>query len=272
MFASRILGVLLAAVTVPFTVGCVTAGVIWLDGGTETMQQTRFVEVSGSPRVSVNLVAGTLTVRQGQAGLVTLTEKDTVRGVLRQTVDSSLRRLRTSISAGAGGVTVTVPGEAPTVQGLALAGAISQHRDLTLTVPPDSPVRVSSGPGIITLSGLTGPVDLSGSTGVIRLENVTVAGSDRVRLSNGGITGSASMAGGSLDASLISGVIQLRLEDAGGAHLQASTANGSLDIASNYGVQRQKLGSAYSAEGVVAGYGGGGEITIGVTNGLIRLN
>lgn len=268
---SRVLAVWLAAVTVPFTVAAVVAGTGFLDGGNASARHVQSIAVSTRPVVRVTVFAGSLTVKTGPAGRVTLIEEDTVRGVLRSTVDDALRQLHTSLTDTPEGAAVTVPQESATAEALALAGPFSQHRDLTLEVPPDSSLGVSSGPAIVTLDGLHGPIQVAGSTGVIRLRHVSIDGSSRLRLARGAISGSVDMAGGSLDAALADGFIQLDVADAGQTHLQASTANGQLILPESYGIALTKLGSADSADGTIRGAGGGGSLTLGLTTGVISL-
>jgi len=270
---ARVLAVLLAVFTVPPTLLGIAVTVIWLDSGSISVRNTASVAVGASPAVSVRVGAGVVTIGQGPVGQVSLVDRDTVRGLSRTVADAALKRLSSTLRATAGGASVNVPSEFPSLQDLSLGGPTSQGRDVTILVPPGSSLRLDSGPGVIHLAQLAGPVDVSGSAGVVVLQGFKVTGVSRIRLTNGGIAGTISMAGGSLDAAVVSGGIRLVLRSAGGTQLRATSANGSVDLPRSFGIGLQKFGSSEAATGVV---GGGpatsGSLTLDTVNGVISLS
>jgi hypothetical protein len=272
---TRVLAVLLALLTLPPTLAGVVAGVLWLDGGSATVRHTASAPVGAAPAISVRMVAGVLTVRQGPAGRVSLVDVDTVHGLSRGVADNALRRLASTLTPTSGGAEVSVPAEYPSLQDVNLGGPISENRDVTISIPPGASLRLDSGPGLIRLADISGPVDVSGSAGLVVLQSFTVAAASRIHLTNGGIAGTVTMAGGSLDAAVVSGGIKLILGSASadGTRLQATTANGAIDLPRDFGLSVQQFGSTRSSSGVIGGgRASSGSLTLDTVNGVISLS
>jgi hypothetical protein len=271
---SKVLAVFLALFTVPFTGIVVLAGVLWLDGGSASATHTSSVAVGDPAVVTVRVESGFVLVRQGRRGVVTLIEKDSVHGLSGTSAHTNLQRLTSKLRATAGGATVEVPGEFPGLQDLNLEGPLGEQRDVTVDIPPGASLRLDSGPGVIRLSHLSGPVDVSGSAGLVALDRFVVSGASRLRLTNGGIAGSILMAGGSLDAAVVSGGIQVAILNGGpGTRLQATAANGTIDLPRDSGIALQKFGSSESAAGVIdGGAATSGSLTFDTVNGVIGVS
>jgi len=271
--ASRIGGVVLALMALPLALAGITAGVVWLDGGSASVRHTAEIAVRPSPAVTVRMAAGVLTVRQGEPGKVSLVDEDTVHGLSRSVADAALRRLASTLQATAAGASVNVPAEFPTLESVNLGGPVSENRDITISVPPGASLRLDSGPGVIHLAQLGGPVDISGSAGLVVLQDFTITGASRIHLTNGGIAGTVIMRGGSLDAAVVSGGIKLVLSGAGGTRVQATAANGSIQVPRDFDLAVQQFGSTKSATGVIGGGAAtSGSLTLETVNGVISLS
>lgn len=269
---SRVLGVLLAVFTIPFTLGCVGFAVAWLDSGSVTADRTSTAPVGPAPRVAITLGTGSLTVEPGPAGKVVLQEHDSARGLFRFGVSQALAELRTSIRGGHGlAVSIDAPDEPGTWQNLMLGGPVANHRDLTLQVPSGTSLTVAGGT-IVRLERLDGPIQVTSTIGVVRLDHLTVTGKSYIGVTRGGIAGSVTMAGGTLDASVVTGGMQLQVTAPGHTRLHALTANGSINFPSDYLLQRSRFDSGYSVDGVIAGSGLGGQLNLNVDAGTITLS
>lgn len=271
--ASRLAGVVLALLALPAALAGITAGVVWLDGGSASVRHTSSIAVGRSAAVTVRMAAGVLTVRQGDPGRVSLVDQDTVHGLSRSVADAALRRLASTLEATQGGASVNVPAEFPTLQNINLGGPVSENREITISVPPGASLRLNSGPGVIHLSHLGGPVDISGSAGLVVLQDFTISGASRIHLTNGGIAGTVAMRGGSLDAAVVSGGIKLVISGAEGTRVQAVAANGSIQVPRDFGLAVQQFGSTRSASGVIGGGSvNSGSLTLDTVNGVISLS
>jgi len=268
---SRVLGVLLALVAVPISLGLATTAAIWLDSGSASAGSTAMVAVGSAPRVSIGgLGAGSLTVRPGAEGVIVVQSRSTVRGLLRADVNRALGRLRPVIR-GAGTDSVAIGlNDIGVGAGLQFAGPLSDSVDLTVTVPPAAAISVSGG-HVLYLEGLRGPVQVVATIAFVHLGHLEVGGRSSIFVSGGGVDGSVQMAGGSLDVTTETGGIRLQVLSPGGTRLHALTSTGSLELPSSYGLTRLRQASGYAVDGVVAGQGPGGQLTLTADRGVIAL-
>ncbi|HEX6489305.1 MAG TPA: hypothetical protein VF137_10620 [Candidatus Dormibacteraeota bacterium] len=270
---TKFLAVLLGLVSVPVTAGAVVASVLWLDGGSLTAEPTRSVAVGIAPQVDVHLEAGILEIRRGAPGRVVLAEHNTVHGLSRPAVLAVLDKLAGTIRTTKSGASIDVPSGFPDLH-LSFAMATGQQRDVTVTVPPDASLHVNSGPGAIRLIGLSGPVDISMRGGFLELRDFKVTGVSKLRVPEGVIGGSLTMAGGSVDCALVTGAVDLKVANPFGVRLQASAANGSVTVPATFALATTKLGSSSSVSGVIGGGqpSGAGQLTLETVNGGIAIS
>ena len=269
---TRMIAVLLAVLTVPLAILAISTAVLWLDGGSSSASVTKSLVVGTAPRIEIQVDGGLLKVQGGPAGRVVLTEQDTVHGFSRASAQAALRSLSSTIRPTAGGVGVHVPSGFPDLGHFQFAGATSQQRSVTVAIPPGALLNVSSGPGAVQLFNLRGPIDVSVDAGFVELQHVAVVGTSRLRVTNGAIAGSVTMAGGILDAAVVSGGIDLTVSAAHGARLQVSVSNGSISLPESYRITPQKFGSASTAMGIIGGgQATSGQLTLATVNGGVAL-
>lgn len=265
---TRIGGVLLALFTLPLTLAGITAGVLWLDGGSASFRHTYAVSVGDHPTVTVDGVAGgVVTVTQGPAREVTVVDTSTVHALSRSVARDVDRNVTTTLSA-------TPQGAAVQLDWFHSFGiATNETRVVTVSVPAGSSLRLSGSAEVVHLDHVNGPVDFNGSYGLVVLKDFTITGSSTMYLVGGAIAGTATMAGGSLNAQVINGGIKLVLASADGTRVEASAGNGSVQVPPDSGLALHHSGSLTSAEGVI---GGGpataGSLVLNTFNGVISLS
>ena len=190
---ARVLGVLLAVVTVPilgFGVLAVTlSGVVT----TAHVHRTTTYPVGDAPRLRIDVQYSDVVIEAGADGRIVIDDDHTAGSITRAAAASAVNQARVSISQEANGLSVRMTGSPD--HGMAL----NWSRHLRVQVPARTDLEVMS-LGNLTISRVDGNVLIRSRDGYTRLQHVSMrgtsiidGGSGHVRLDDVTVSGSTSL-------------------------------------------------------------------------------
>jgi DUF4097 and DUF4098 domain-containing protein YvlB len=196
---------------------------IWQEGGegVEGARIERAFDVGSAPTVSVDNVAGSLTVRSGDGNQIQ------VVAVKHAALRRDLERIEVEITPEQGALRIetTKP-----------RSLVSAWVDLTITAPSGSRLDLSTGSGKVEVRGFDGGAQVHTGSGSIVVEALQ----GDVALHTGSGSVSIQEAAGRLKADSGSGSIKVQGMD---GELEAHTGSGSFDVRGAVGTTRLSTGS-----------------------------
>src|SRR5207302_4391711 len=174
--------------------------------------------------VIVQSASADLRVRAGPDGQVRLDEHDIVRALTRRLAGLELQAARTTLTSTGTAVQVTTGDDRIVVMG----GFV--RRELTVYLPAEANLKVTSASGDLNLSGVRGDLSVDSASGSVTLDNMAVAGVANVHVVSGDIRFSGSIQGGHIDLSTVSGSVRAYIPKDTNVHFAASTVSGAIII------------------------------------------
>lgn len=235
-------------------------------GGDETLEQS--FQVGDSPRLVIGVDNGSVLVKTGPAGTITVLSVV----INKNDVDFDVSEV--------GGV-VTVRSDT-TISGSLIGGRAEGAVDLTVTVPPQTVVEVGAATGPVTVTGVQGGGAITASAGTIELRGVSgdysggagvgdiriidSSGTFRFTAGVGSITFDGVMVrGGSNEFETGTGDVIVAFPEGAGVDLDATTSIGT--ISNDLILTDELLETSGIGARLVGAFGGGGAdllIVVGV--------
>ncbi|HEY8644216.1 MAG TPA: DUF4097 family beta strand repeat-containing protein [Candidatus Dormibacteraeota bacterium] len=259
------LGVLFAILGVGFAIPLAVAGVALADGVTTDRTYTQTAELGSGGTVIVQSASSDLKVLTGPAGQVRVDEHDIVRALTRRLAAVELNAARTTLTSTGSAAQVTTGDEPIVVMG----GFV--RRELTVYVPADANLKVTSAAGDLNLSGVRGNLSIDSASGSVTLDNMDVAGAANVHVVSGDIVYSGSISGGHVDLSTVSGSVRAYIPKDTNVHFAASTVSGAIIVDRRFPIPViGGRGPASQSSGDI-GSGGPGTLTMSTISGAVYL-
>lgn len=198
----------------------------YADRAPATATNTYSFAVGGAPHLEVRDTAGAVTIRQGDAGHVTVAVSKTARA-------SSLSAARRDL--GHLPVAVTQRGDDILVTALFRQGdgldSFDHTVDLAITVPAAADITADLDSGRLRADHISGRFDVMVDAGDVEMGDVTFADGSRIRLTAGNATLQGALApGAALDARVATGTLRLTLPATTAAHLSATIGTGPITV------------------------------------------
>jgi hypothetical protein len=208
---SRVLGVVLAVLTVPLTLATTLTGVVYLDGVKVERHLSRTVPVDSARALTVfvNTDMASVTVVAGSAGQVVVDQDLNARGLTRGLAEQAVALLTSSVAGDARAVSVRPSGPFCCWSSLWVTEVSAT---VIVRLPPGANLSVETGSGDVSVSGVSGPgsVRARTQTGSVRISGTEPGGNIDVQTSNGGIVlDLAADASGRLDAASRTGTVSV---------------------------------------------------------------
>ena len=241
-------------------------GVSWIDAINASRQVSHSVPLASGGTVTVNVGNAGVVIEAGTPGQVSVADSMYVSSATRGLARAALTTFAEStITATEAGATIAIP----TPQEFNLT-ALRLRRQVTVRMPAEAALVLRGQAAAADIHDLRGSLDLSVSSGAIRLKNVAVSGSDRIVATAGAIDFEGSLEGGSLDVETDSGAINLSLPSGTNASYDAATSSGAIVIQPKSGAPTFSAGTDRSLTGVL-GQGGGTAIKVRANSGAISI-
>ena len=219
--------------------------------------QPQIFEVNGTPTVVISANSGTIHV------LTSSSPTDvTVQATNNDRFFNNTNDVQLATSQAGNIITASVPDNG---QGSA---------DITVTVPQNSNLQLTTGSGDIQVNGISGKMTLATNEGDVQMTNDALSGQSKITTTDGNINFDGTIGtGGSYQFQTDSGSVNLNALSASEFHLVASTNSGSINVP-GVSVQKNGLGSGSKASGDIGGnsQGQGATVTITTGSGDINLN
>jgi len=215
---ARVLGVLLAVVTVPILGFGVLAGTLSAVVTTAHMHRTTAYAVGDTPRLRLDVQYSDVVVEAGADGRIVVDDDHTAGSITRAAAAWAVNQAQVSISREPNGVSVRMTGS------LDPGMAVKWSRDLRVQVPARTDLEVTS-LGNLAVSRVDGNVLIRGRYGNTTLRHVSLRGTSiidggtgQVRLDDVTVSGSTSLKSDAdivFGGSLVPGGTSLNIEAAG---------------------------------------------------------
>lgn len=259
----RVLGIVLMVLTVLLTLGTTMTGVVFLDGIKAERHTSRTFAVGPMPVLRVRGDAADISVVAGNPGQVVVEQDVHAQALTRGLAEQSVRSIAGDVSATAGTVDVRADRFFCCVSSL-WANDVSAA--LFVRLPSDASLIVETASGDVSVSGLSGPIDVRTESGHVTLAGLTTTGLVRVRTSSGSVDLSGALRGGRFDVQTASGGTRLGLPSDTNASLSAATESGSITVDRAW-----PIASSSRAVSGTLGSGADGSIRLQTDSGDIRI-
>jgi len=188
-----------------------------------------------------------------------------VRALTRRLAGLELQAARTTLTSTGTAVQVTTGDDRIVVMG----GFV--RRELTVYLPAEANLKVTSASGDLNLSGVRGDVSVDSASGSVTLDNMAVAGVANVHVVSGDIRFSGSIRGGHIDLSTVSGSVRAYIPKDTNVHFAASTVSGAIIIDRRFPIPViGGRGPASQSSGDIGG-GGPATLTMSTVSGAVYL-
>jgi hypothetical protein len=192
-------------------VGLAGAGVVWMARRGITVDRGTSTHSGPIARVEVQIDAGKVDVAAGPDG----------------DADAGVRRERHYLTAAPALTETFVDGVLRITGSCPRIVAIECAVDIRVDAPPATPVLVRSGRGAVSVTGMTGGVDVATSAGAVHLSGI--GGPITARTSTGAIDG-VDLAPTAVDATTSAGAIRLSLSQPA-QRIDLASGDGAVDLA-----------------------------------------
>lgn len=221
--------------------------------------------VSGAPTIQIDVSSGSVVVRGGAAGAVTV--ESTISATAGSTAAAQRDLLSVTVSATQAGNTITVR----TSESGGGSPFFPRTADLVITVPATSNVSANLEMGNVAISNVAGLINVTVQAGDFNAQGLTLQDGSRIAVVFGSLLLDATLApGASVSVTVQRGEATLTLPGATAAHLSATADTGDVSI-SGWNVPIQQQGSGASASGDL-GAGGAGTLSVHVVTGSIVIS
>jgi hypothetical protein len=228
----RLIGAFLVLVALGWVLCSLSGAVLALivSGSQEvSASDAQSLPITGSPTYFITAGFGSVRLVAGDPGRVSYTLDKRVRALTRSVARRELDRV--TLSARQSGATVTLTEQAP---GFSWQDALeSRSITVTISLPPQATVRITTSAGVLEVSNLTltGDSQIDQTAGDIFLRNITIARSLTIRSTAGNVDLGGSLAGGAtLDVHLTAGDLTVTLPHDTSAHLDARADAGNVSV------------------------------------------
>jgi hypothetical protein len=261
----KAVGVPLAVVIALFALGGAVTAAFLADSVSAHHVTVQEVDVASPTSVTVIADADDIQIVPGGTGKVVLEQAAEARAPTRAMAQQAAASPPIPVSFTGGQVTIDDRSQRR-------KAAPHSHR-LKVQVPADARLVVRTTRGDVAVVGTSGDIDIAVQAGDVRLDGTTVTGETRARATFGDVEYSGVLRHGSLDLQAINGSVRADLPLSTNAHLEASAADGDVEIDPAWPVVPARLPDhppAAHASGDL-GTGADGTVTLGVGVGDVRL-
>jgi putative adhesin len=221
--------------------------------------------VSGAPTIQIDVSSGSVVVRGGAAGAVTV--ESTVSATAGSTAAAQRDLRGVTVTATQAGNTITIR----TSESGGGSPFFPRTADLVITVPATSNVSANLEMGTVTMSSVAGLINTTVQAGDFNAQGLTLQDGSRISVDFGSVLLDATLApGASASVTVQRGQATLTLPGSTAAHLSAIADTGDVSI-SGWNVPIQQQGSGASASGDL-GTGGTGTLSVHVVTGSIVMS
>jgi hypothetical protein len=246
--------------------GAGLSGISLIDAVSASRSATHSMQLAPGATVTVSATSAGVRIEAGPDGQVSVVDSMSVRSPTRSLARAALDTFaESSISTNADGDLVTVPA----LENFNLT-AFQLDRNVTIQVPAGADLKLTGESVAADLHDLRGNLDLSIGSGAIRLQNVTVNGSDHITATAAAIDFEGQLEGGSLDIETDSGAIRLSLPAGTNASYDVATSSGAVFVRPQTGPPSAAAGTGSSLAGVL-GSGVGTAIKLRARSGAISI-
>ncbi len=228
-----------------------------------TSTETRELRVEGVPTITVRNAAGSVSVKVGTGGQVTVVITKRSRGLLGGD-EGDLKRVEVEVTQQGDGITIEThyPGS---------FGPRGITVDLEISTPAATNLNLRHAAGDVRVSGIQGVIRARVNAGNFDASGVMLSGSGELELNAGNLTLDGSLAPGtSLDVRVNAGNAELTLPHETPAYLDARTSVGAIRV-SGWNVNTRRNITQQHVSGPL-GSTTGGSLSIKVDAGNIRLD
>lgn len=226
---------------------------------------SQLFSVSGVPTIQIEDSSGSIVVRGGAAGAVTV--ESTVSATAGSTAAAQRDLLGVTVSATQAGNTITVR----TSESGGGSPFFPRMADLVITVPATSNVGANLEMGNVAISNVAGQINATVQGGDFNAQGLTLQDGSRIAVGFGSLLLDATLApGASVSVTVQRGEATLTLPGATAAHLFATADTGDVSI-SGWNVPIQHQGGGASASGEL-GTDGTGTLSVHVVTGSIVIS
>jgi Putative adhesin len=227
--------------------------------GGQVAPQTQFFTVAGTPTVVINDDGGAINVQTSSDSTSVVTVQATNNdGFFHNPNDAKL-----NASQNGNTINASVPDNGP------------GSADITVTVPQDSNLQLTTANGDIHVNGISGQMTLTTNDGTVQMTNDALTGQSKITTAGGDINFDGTIdKSGAYQFQSGSGSITVTLPGTPAFHLDASTNSGSIDASDFPGVhvQSNNSGSGAKANGNTGGNSPGATVTLNSDTGIINLH
>ena len=253
------------------------AGINWVffqrNNVSAESDEVQRLTVNGAANLSVDNIAGDISVIAGEGSEIVITAHKTTWGTTEADAQANLDALKVNITQDGDMVNVKV--EQPETIVIAGSGR-SSSVDFTITVPHETAVTLSTDSGVVTLSGTKGNADVSSQYGDITVNNLEAGLT--VDTSSGNLD-VHNVVAGNAPLTLHSDYGDITLMNASGGEIKVDASSGALslndiqaraglNLSSGYGQIDLRTGNAASTN-ISAGSGSINLTDLSVTETLI---
>jgi putative adhesin len=233
------------------------SGRIYQQPGGQVAPQTQSFTVSGPPTLVINDDSGAITVLTSSDSTNVTVQATNNDGFFRNPNDAKL-----NASQNGNTINASVPDNGP------------GSADITVTVPQDSNLRLTTANGDIQVNGISGQMTLTTTDGSVQMTNDALTGSSNITTSGGDINFDGTIdKSGTYQFQSGSGSITVTLPGAPAFHLDASTNSGSINASDFPGVHVQSSNSGSAkANGNIGGNSPGASVALNSDTGDINLH
>ncbi|MGE5335255.1 MAG: DUF4097 family beta strand repeat-containing protein [Nitrososphaerota archaeon] len=191
----------------------------------EQSATSRFqLAVPSQPAITISDTAGRVTITKGAAQQVTVEATKHTRATSNESARDQLDAMTVTAVSTADGARITATNE----QNRPLN---QQTIDLRVTVPETSDLTLTIEAGTISMTSITGRLNLTSSAGTVELRDMTLQGATSLRLSAGTLNFSGMLASdAAVTANIATGTANIRLPATSATHFDASTQVGSVHV------------------------------------------
>jgi hypothetical protein len=264
----RLIGAFLILMALGWVLCSLSGAVLALiAGGSQQVSasDTGSLPVSGSPTYVISAGFGSVRLVAGDPGHVSYRLDKSVRALTRSVARRELDRI--TLAAHQSGDTLALAEQAP---GFSWQNAL-ESRSITVTIalPPQATVRITTSAGDLEMSNLTltGDTQIDQTAGNLTLRHVTIARALTIHSAAGNVDLDDALAGGAtLDVHLTAGNLTVTLPHDTSAHLDARADAGNVSVLGWPAIQA----SGSSASGDLSPQPTG-QVTLAVTAGNLTV-
>lgn len=218
-----------------------SAGIFMSSRQVEQSATSQFqLAVPNHPAITISDTAGQVTIIKGTAQQVTVVATKHTRATSNESARDQLNAMTVAAVSTADGARIT----ATTEQNRPLN---QQTIDLRITVPETSDLTLTVTAGTISMTSITGLLNLTSSAGSVDLRDMTLQGATTLKLSAGTLNFSGTLASdASVTATIATGTANIRLPSTSATRFDASTQVGSVHV-TGWTTTIQQSGAGQSA-------------------------